>query len=97
MNISAVGQGLRETPSLSIESEQGTGLSFASHLDKSISEVNQLLVEADQKSVDLGVGKSENLHQAMISIEKADTAFKLMVQVRNKILEAYSDIMKMTV
>jgi len=71
--------------------------SFASFLDRHVSEVNDLLKVADQKNTELAIGKSENLHDAMISVEKAETAFKLMVQMRNKALEAYNDIIRMQV
>ena len=45
--------------------------------------------------MELAVGKSENLHEAMIGYEKAETALKLLVQVRNKALDAYHEIMRM--
>ena len=45
----------------------------------------------------MAVGKTENLHDAMISMEKAETALKLMVQVRNKAIEAYHEVMRMQV
>ncbi len=70
---------------------------FAAFLEKSVGEVNQLLTAADKKSVDLASGKSENIHEAMISFEKAETSLKLMVQARNKALEAYHEIMRMQV
>ena len=73
------------------------GESFTNYLKNSISEVNELQKAADTQTKDLAVGKSENLHQAMISLEKADTALKLLVQVRNKALEAYNQIMQMQV
>ena len=68
--------------------EKSTAPSFKSYLEDSISNVNELLNVADKQSQDMAVGKSENLHEAMISLEKADTALKLLVQVRNKALEA---------
>lgn len=70
---------------------------FASFLQKSMGDVNELLAQADKKSVELASGKSENLHDAMISFEKAETALKLMVQARNKAIEAYHEIMRMQV
>ena len=70
---------------------------FAAQLTRSLAQVNELLTDADTKSVDMASGKSENLHDAMITFEKAETAFKLLVQVRNKALEAYHEIMRMQV
>jgi flagellar hook-basal body complex protein FliE len=71
--------------------------SFASLLDKSVSDVNRLLNESDKKTTEVAIGKSENIHEAMISFEKADVALKLMVQVRNKAIDAYHEIMRMQV
>jgi flagellar hook-basal body complex protein FliE len=77
--------------------EQAGGSSFASFLGKSIDQVDTMLKAADQKSTELAVGKTENLHDAMITVEKAETALKLMMQVRNKALEAYHEVMRMQV
>lgn len=73
------------------------GETFKSILEKSINEVNDLLTTSDQKTVGLAVGRAENLHEVAIASEKAETALKLLVQVRNKALEAYHEIMRMQV
>lgn len=70
---------------------------FTEFLGRSIKDVDKLLGSADKSSTDLATGKSENLHESMINIEKAETAFKLLVQVRNKALEAYHEVMRMQV
>lgn len=84
-----------------IHSSGGTEASkeggFANYLKKSIGDVNDMLAMADKKSVELSTGKSENLHDAMITFEKAETALKLLVQTRNKALEAYHEVMRMQV
>jgi flagellar hook-basal body complex protein FliE len=69
--------------------------SFSSYLEQSLTDVNEMLNESDQKNTDLAIGKSENLHEAMIASEKAESALKLMVQTRNRALEAYNDILRM--
>ena len=74
-----------------------SGSAFLSYLEKSMGEVNQLLNDADQKGSDLALGKTESLHESMIASEKAETAFKLMVQFRAKAMEAYNEIIKMQV
>ena len=43
------------------------------------------------------MGGTKNIHETMIAIEKAEISFKLMLQVRNKILEAYQEVMRMQV
>ncbi len=70
---------------------------FASMLEKSLGDINELLNTADKKSTDLAVGRGENVHEAMIAIEKAETALKFVMQVRNKAIEAYHEVLRMQV
>ena len=44
---------------------------------------------------ELATGRVENVHQAMIAMEKADVSFRLMVEARNRIVKAYEEVMKM--
>ncbi len=70
---------------------------FGKALTDAIRDVNRLQMEADQAIRNLEVGKTGSLHEAMIALEKADISFRAMMQVRNKILEAYQEIMRMQV
>lgn len=69
--------------------------SFSSMLEEQFNAVDQLLGDADKKAAEVATGKNENLHDAMISFEKAESALKLLMQVRNKALEAYNEILRM--
>ena len=69
--------------------------SFGKVLARSLNEVNQLKLEADEAINDLSAGKQKDIHQTMIAMEKADVAFQLMMQIRNKIVAAYETIMRM--
>jgi len=71
--------------------------SFQDMLSNSIDGVNRLQQEADLAGRELAIGKVENIHDVMISMEKASVAFRMMVQVRNKMLDAYREIMRMQV
>ena len=75
----------------------GPSKSFADTLSDAIQDVNRLQVEADTKMQKLSTGESKNIPEVLIATEKADIALKLMVQVRNKMIEAYREIMKMQV
>ena len=77
------------------ESQAAPG--FKEMLGNQIGEVNKLLQGADKASNDVALGKSENLHEAMVTFEKAETALKFLVQVRNKAIDAYTEIMRMQV
>lgn len=69
--------------------------SFGEILSKSINEVNQYQNEADKAISELAMGRQTDIHQTMIAIEKADVSFKLMMQVRNKIVAAYEEVKRM--
>jgi len=71
--------------------------SFSHELNRSINQVNDLLTAADKATQELAVGRSENIHEAMIATEKAESAMKFLVQVRNKALDAYREIMRMQI
>ena len=71
--------------------------SFAGALEKMVSEVNQKQVAAGQAVHDLQSGQSASLHQTMIAMEEASVSFQLMVEVRNKVLESYQELMRMQV
>lgn len=79
------------------EKEPVSGTSFSEMLKDSIEKVNRLQLEADQASQELILGKDTNLHQVMIAIEKANVSFQFMMQVRNKILSAYEEMMRMQI
>jgi flagellar hook-basal body complex protein FliE len=70
-------------------------MSFGDMLAQSLGEVNRLHIAADEAVENLAAGKEKNIHETMIALEKADVAFQLLMQVRNKIVSAYETIMRM--
>lgn len=74
-----------------------SGQSFVDLLKEGIKEVHQSQKIADKKASDVATGKSGELHEVMLSASQAELSFNLMVQIRNKALEAYQDIMRMPV
>jgi len=73
------------------------GKSFADTLKDAVNTVNELQKTADKKMQELATGKTTNIPDVMMAAEKADIALRMMVQMRNKIIEAYQEIMKMQV
>jgi flagellar hook-basal body complex protein FliE len=71
--------------------------SFGDVLQESVDKVNLYQTQADTAIKELVAGRSKNIHETMLSIERADSSLKLMMQVRNKILDAYKEIMRMQV
>jgi flagellar hook-basal body complex protein FliE len=71
--------------------------SFGEFLSDSISKVNGLQQDANVAMERLASGDSKNLHETLLSVERADIAFRQMNQVRMKVIDAYREIMKMQV
>lgn len=76
---------------------KSNGPSFSDTLSEAIGNVNELQKASDQAIQNLATGKTDNVAEVMVAAEKADIALKVMVQVRNKIIDAYQEIMKMQV
>lgn len=73
------------------------GKDFQEHFKQALGEVNELTQQADQAIHQLiGEGKGD-LQETIVAMEKADVSFRLMMQIRNKILEAYQEVVRMQV
>jgi flagellar hook-basal body complex protein FliE len=82
------------------ESQKSPGVpreKFGDVLKNAIEDIDKLQKSADQAIVKLEKDNSGSLHEAIIALEKADISFRAMMQVRNKIVEAYQEIMRMQV
>lgn len=74
------------------EAEEG---GFGATLTNAINHVNELSDVSDQQVSQLVQGDRQDIHNVMIAVEKADIAFDLMMQVRNKIVSAYQEVSRM--
>lgn len=79
------------------QKEGGSGPSFMEHLKEGLSDINKVNKTADTMATDLASGKSQNIHETMLAATQAELSFNLMVQVRNKVLEAYQEVMRLQV
>lgn len=77
--------------------KSGSGPTFADLLSEKLSETDQSLREANSAAEELIAGRNKDLHGAMIALEKADVSFRMLMQVRNKMIDAYREIMRMQV
>jgi flagellar hook-basal body complex protein FliE len=68
------------------------GTSFSDTLKKSIDEVSKLQQDASKAVEDLATGKSENVTGVMTAVEKSDLAFKTLLAIRTKLMDAYEEI-----
>ena len=70
---------------------------FSDFIKSTINEVSQSQTDADLSVQKLQIGEAQNLHDVMISVEQADISLRMLVQVRNKAIQAYEEIMRMQI
>jgi flagellar hook-basal body complex protein FliE len=70
---------------------------FSEILGDAIQQVNNLQSQAGQEVQRVMTGETTDIHTAMIAVQKADVSFQMMMQVRNKLVSAYQEIMKLQV
>ena len=81
-------------PSAPVSGEGGVG--FSKQLGGAIQQLDQLHVEADDQANAIANGGG-NLHEVALAFEKADVAMRLATKVRNKLVEAYNEVMRMSI
>jgi flagellar hook-basal body complex protein FliE len=84
-------------PEIAPASGPAAASSFTDALSKAVGEINAKQVAANQTVSGLLSGQNVSLHQAMISMQEANVSFQLMVEVRNKLLDSYQELMRMQI
>jgi flagellar hook-basal body complex protein FliE len=84
-----------EWPEWKVTEDKPQKNDFLKTLSTFYNQVNQELNTADQVSAEFAAGKKHDLHEVMIVTEKAGISFRLLLQIRNKLLEAYQEVMRM--
>ncbi|MGR3301054.1 MAG: flagellar hook-basal body complex protein FliE [Candidatus Scalindua sp.] len=79
------------------KAEKQSGGSFKETVSNFVNEVNDLQVKAGESVENFATGKVENVHEVMIAMSKAEISFKFMMETRNKLVDAYKEIMRMQV
>ena len=99
MNIPAIDPALLASPVTapsSVSGTEGAG-NFSTWLDQQIRVTNKDIISADDAVRRLAVGEPVNLHQVMVQLERAKLQLELVVQMRNKLVDAYHDLLKMQI
>jgi flagellar hook-basal body complex protein FliE len=73
------------------------GPAFKDLLKQQLTEVNALQRDAKEAVEDLAAGRRDDLESVIIATEKADVAFKMLLQVRNKVMDAYEEVKQIRV
>lgn len=97
-------QGIKPFREIGISPEKGGGLqaerggkSFSDILIRAVGSVDETMKESDQNVQDFVAGKTDNVHDVMISMQRAQLSFQMMVEIRNKAIEAYHEISRMQI
>ena len=80
-----------------IQDNEKSSKNFQDYLSENIKNVNQLQNETDMAAVKISSGKDVHIHETMIALSKAELSLQMLVQVRNRALEAYQEIMRIPV
>ncbi len=70
---------------------------FGDILSSTLNSVNNSQIAGDNAIVKLQTGEAKHLHEVMIAVEEADISLRMLVQMRNKALTAYEEIMRMQI
>lgn len=86
--------GIERKKSTQIKDDQ---VSFSDFLKESINNIDALEKDVQEYDYKIATGEMENIHEAMIAAQNADIGLQLTMQVRNKVLDAYREIMRMQI
>ncbi len=85
----------RTAQSAAIASEKGAEKGFAEVLSTSLEKVNALQAERSAQITSFASGENQNVHELMISLQKAGLAMNMTTAVRNKVMEAYKELSRL--
>lgn len=95
-NLSAGALG-RAAPVSSPFAREPAGPAFKESLVAEIKKVDEMQRHADRAIEDFATGERDDLENVIIATQKADTAFRMLLQVRNKVMEAYEEVKQIRV
>jgi flagellar hook-basal body complex protein FliE len=98
MNVNSLSQLTPLTASIADRSPVGqAGGEFANLLETMLNKVNTMQQNGEEAITRLHGGDAGHLHEVMIAVEQADISLRMLVQMRNKALTAYEEIMRMQI
>jgi flagellar hook-basal body complex protein FliE len=77
-----------------LKKDQKSDISFEDVLKEEINETNNLMQKAEKAEADIATGEVQDLAAASITIQKAEMKMKMMLEVRNKAINAYKELLK---
>ena len=96
MEISPVGiiGSLPATP-LSVAPPVSNGSVFSNVVERFVTDTNTQQLQADQSVQRLATGQSDSVHETMLALAKADLSMRVFMEVSNKVIDAYQEVMRM--
>jgi len=95
--ISNIGNVISSAKGITSIGEGNEAGNFVDSLKQVISETNDLQLQSGELAEKFASGEVENIHDVMVAAEKASVSFELVMEVRNKLVEAYREIMRMQI
>jgi flagellar hook-basal body complex protein FliE len=95
MNINSVGNIKAQIPSLQPVTKKPDN--FAALMQHYVQQANQETKAASKAGVELAMGESKNVSETLLAMQKANLSFQLMLSVRNKLVDAYREVMRMQI
>ena len=95
--VDGVHQKFKISDSPEVQSSGVIHKSFSDFLLNSVNKVNSLQQDANLAMEKLSSGRTKNIHETMLAVEQAEIAFKMMNQVRSKVIDAYREVMRMQI
>src|SRR5438067_8803161 len=84
-------------PSLGSTADKPAGADFGAALKQAVGALGELSGKADASSLALAKGEPVDIHEVMLNTEQASLGFSMALQVRNKLIDAYQEVMRMSV
>ena len=81
----------------STEAKGATRASFGELLADGLGKVNAQHAEADHAAEQLAVGQASSVHDVVLSVAKADLAFRMVLEIRNRLIESYQEVRRMQI
>ena len=97
MKVTGVNQFPTLQPNIGAVGATVPGSGFGDLLSTAVDQVNDKQLAASAALRDFATGKAENVHDVMLTAAEAEISFKMLTQTRNKLVEAYKEIMRMDV
>jgi flagellar hook-basal body complex protein FliE len=76
---------------------QTGGVPFVQMISELLGEANAGQISADQSINDLVSGRTDNVHDVVLSLAKADLSFQMVLEIRNRLIESYQEVLRMQV